>query len=223
MKSIGDGAFIFCISLTSVTISNSLTSIGNYVFCDCISLTSITIPNSVTSIGKSSFDGCSGLTSITIPNSVTSIENLAFEGCIGLTSVISLIEEPFKIYGKSTDDRTFPIDVFNNVTLYVPVGTTDKYKSIDGWKDFAHIAEGTGGVDGVSSLKSDGMQIQICGNTLSIQGAIDGTPISIFAANGIQAGSAIIQNGQATISTNLQPSTPAIVKIGEKSFKVMVK
>ena len=79
--------FSLCISLTSVTISNSLTSIGEGAFSNCSSLTSVTIPNSVKSIGKSAFSNCSSLTSVTIPNSVTSIGYNAFDGCSGLTSV----------------------------------------------------------------------------------------------------------------------------------------
>ena len=90
------------------------------------------------------FYDCSGLTSVTIGNSVTSIGSNAFNGCSGLTSVITLIEKPFKISGKSSSYRTFHLDVFNNVTLYVPVGTIDKYKSTEGWKDFLFIEEGTG-------------------------------------------------------------------------------
>jgi len=80
-------AFSSCISLTSVTIGNSVTSIGTSVFHGCRRLTSVTIPNSLTSIGGGAFSGCSGLTSVTIPNSVTSIGGSAFYGCSGLTSV----------------------------------------------------------------------------------------------------------------------------------------
>ena len=84
---IPNGAFSDCMGLTSVTISNSVTSIGNHAFYNCSGLTSVTIPNSVTSIGDHAFYGCSGLTSVTIPNMVTSIGDYAFYGCGGLTTV----------------------------------------------------------------------------------------------------------------------------------------
>ena len=87
ITSIGDGAFFNCISLTSVTIPDSVTSIGECAFCQCSSLTSVTIPDSVTEIGIYAFDGCSSLTSITIPDSVISIGAHAFWNCISLTCV----------------------------------------------------------------------------------------------------------------------------------------
>ncbi len=87
VTSIGDGAFLDCSGLTSVTIPNSVTSIGNWAFSDCSGLTSVSIGNSVTSIGNSVFSNCSSLTSVSIGNSVTSIGNWAFSDCSGLTSV----------------------------------------------------------------------------------------------------------------------------------------
>ena len=86
-KAIGKRAFSGCTGLTSITISDSVTSVGEYAFKDCKGLTSIAIPNSVTSIGDGAFSGCTGLTSIAIPNSVTSIGGDAFSGCTGLTSI----------------------------------------------------------------------------------------------------------------------------------------
>ena len=84
---IGNGAFLYCEGLTSVTIPDSVTSIESAAFYGCSGLTSVTIPDSVTSIGDWAFSGCSGLTSVTIPDSVTSIGESAFSGCSGLTSV----------------------------------------------------------------------------------------------------------------------------------------
>jgi hypothetical protein len=84
---IGNYAFNFCTSLTSITIPSSVTSIGNYAFSDCTSLKSITIPNSVTSIGSHAFSNCKSLTSITIPDSVTSIDDSAFYYCKSLKSI----------------------------------------------------------------------------------------------------------------------------------------
>ena len=84
---IGDDAFSYCSSLTSVTIPNSVTSIGSSAFYYCKGLTSVTIPNRVTSIEVGTFAHCSSLTSVTIPNSVTSIEVGTFAHCSSLTSV----------------------------------------------------------------------------------------------------------------------------------------
>ena len=71
VTSIGDSAFSYCWSLTSVTISSGVTSIGGYVFLDCSKLTSVTIPSSVTSIGDSAFYNCSGLTSVVVEGRTT--------------------------------------------------------------------------------------------------------------------------------------------------------
>jgi len=87
VTSIGDRAFDWCSSLTSVTIPDSVISVGESAFEDCDSLTSVTIPDSVINIGNSAFQRCYSLTSVTIGKSVTSIGDEAFYECSSLTSV----------------------------------------------------------------------------------------------------------------------------------------
>ena len=64
ITSIGDSAFYYCTSLTSVVIGDSVTSIDDYAFYYCYSLRSVTIGNSVESIGEWAFYSCDSLTSI---------------------------------------------------------------------------------------------------------------------------------------------------------------
>jgi len=155
---LGGYAFSSCWALSSVTISNGVTEIYPYTFENCTSLTSVSIPNSVTSIGESAFTGCYNLTSVTIPYGVTSIGDYAFSVCgswsfvsipssvtsIGtqafdgtdIAKVYSLIDTPFKM-----GSATFNKNTRYNATLYVPTGTTDKYKAKTGWKTFKFIEE----------------------------------------------------------------------------------
>ncbi|MBR1915267.1 MAG: leucine-rich repeat domain-containing protein [Alphaproteobacteria bacterium] len=86
ITSIGPQSFRNATNLTSITIPDSVTSIGTSAFFGASSLTSITIPNSVTSIGSAAFRRTS-LTSINIPDSVTSIGHLAFANITSLTSI----------------------------------------------------------------------------------------------------------------------------------------
>ena len=67
------------------------------------------------------------------------------------------------------------------------------------------------------------MLIQSYGGIVTVQGAADGTPVSIYTTAGTQAGSAVSQHSMARINTNMQPGTIAIIKIGDKSVKTVVK
>ena len=138
-----------------------------------------------------------------------------------LTNVISLIENPFAILGKSSNLWTFSPDTFNNATLYVPKGTIEKYKATEGWKDFLHIEEGI--PSSVSSVRANAVLIQSNGNVLNVQGAEEGTDIQVYDMAGRTVGSARATAGSTAISTTLSSGEVGIVKIGDKAVKVVLR
>ncbi len=58
---------------------------------------------------------------------------------------------------------------------------------------------------------------------ITVEGVDDKTNVSIYSTDGKQLGSAISKNNVATIATSIQSGSIAIVKVGEKAIKVIMK
>ena len=144
MTSIGEWAFSYCTSLTSVTIPNSVTSIGNSAFQECTGLTSVTIGNSVTRIGSCAFWECTGLTSVTIGSGIKTIYSEAFANCESLFDVYCYAESV-----PGTNDNAFNGSYIKYATLHVPDASVNAYKQAVPWKNFKSIVgiEGGGSPD----------------------------------------------------------------------------
>ena len=162
VTTIGEYAFNWCDSLTSVTIPDSVTTIGGFVFNCCSSLTSVTIGNSVTTIGEWAFVACYSLTSITIPDSVTTIGDGAFADCSSL--------QEFKGKFASEDSRCLIVDGILN--SFAPAGLTeytiyDSVTSIGDWA-FAYCGSLTSVTipDSVTSIGS--FAFYICSSLTSV-------------------------------------------------------
>ena len=89
------------------------------------------------------------------------------------------------------------------------------------WIDVEPKTEGI--TSGVANVPANALLIRNEAGVFTIEGADDDTQVSVYTVNGTQAGSAVSKNGQATVATNLQAGSVAIVKIGEKSVKVVLK
>ena len=96
----------------------------------------------LTTIEESAFEDCNNLSSISIPSNVTSIGDRAFFDCSKLKSVVSYIMEPFNIMPNVFRKMEYiPLSggtweeeyVSSSATLYVPVGTLEKYKALSGF------------------------------------------------------------------------------------------
>ena len=134
MTSIGDDAFMDCINLASVHISDiaawcKITFVGDesnplfyahHLYKDGKEITNLEIPEGVTVINKCAFNGCTGLTSVTIPEGVTSIGEDAFADCSALTTVtlpkgVNEMPDAF-------------LDCTGITTINIPAKKTDYYK-----------------------------------------------------------------------------------------------
>ncbi len=84
---IGDNAFEECLTITAVTIPDTVTYIGYNAFFGCKSIGELVIGNSVDIIEAYAFGSCSGIKSVIIPDSVSYMGEGSFSGCSRMTSI----------------------------------------------------------------------------------------------------------------------------------------
>ena len=89
------------------------------------------------------------------------------------------------------------------------------------WIDQEPETEGL--INDVAEVRALPVLIQSEGGVISVNGVNSGTEVRVYSVNGIMAGSAAATDNSAQINTNLLPGSIAIVKIGEKSVKIVMK
>ena len=87
ITTIGDDAFSYNTSLTSIEIPDTVTYIGDYCFSGCNRLQKIKLSKKIQTINQRLLQGCSSLTEIEIPEGVKSIGYAAFISCNKLTTI----------------------------------------------------------------------------------------------------------------------------------------
>ena len=118
--------------LSSVIISEGVTSIGSYAFRNR-PLTSVSIPNTVTDIGEYAFAWCQSLTSITIPHSVRTIGKAAFDQCTKLKEVhIDNLNSWLEIYfGGGANPLRYAHNMYLNDQLLTDLVIPNTVKTIN--------------------------------------------------------------------------------------------
>ena len=89
------------------------------------------------------------------------------------------------------------------------------------WIDVEPKSEGLS--EGMTQVSARAVMIKAEGGQLTVEGAEDNTNISVYAIDGIQVGTTNSRNGIALINTAIPKDSVAIVKIGNKTVKILMK
>ena len=223
VTSIATNAFLSRLTLTSVTIPDSVTNIETFAFDQCSGMTNITFGSGLTTIGLGAFIQCLGLTSIAIPDNVTTIGNQAFGNCQSLTNVtfgsgVTIIGSLAFSHCSGLASITIPNNVTNigtyafqnctgltNITFGSGVTTVGQY-ALDGC---GHLASATIGIPTIgSSLFSYGTMIHGFTNLASITMLDSVTNIGSYAFQNCTGLTNItIPQSVTSIGTGVFPTT----------------
>lgn len=137
VERVGSKAFLYCLKLETLSLSESLDTISDFAFRQNQRIKEVIIPNSVTHIGVGSFFNCLSLQTLTIGKNVKTLADEAFTGIRSISILNSLAATPPRILGVSTFSHINK----NTCQLNVPVGSKAAYQAADVWKDFSLISE----------------------------------------------------------------------------------
>ena len=178
----------------------------------------MTIPNSVKTIGQEAFFDCRNMTSVTIGNGVTVINEKAFAYCTSLKHVYCYAESV-----PSTQTNAFSGSDTQYATLHVPASALEDYSNTVPWSGFGTKVPLNIVPTGLTELASVPVQVKSRGGVITVEGLDNNTPVTVYTAGGALVGTAIAVNHTATIPTRLMPGTVAIVKMGGKKVKMVVR
>ena len=146
-----------CSDLEEVAIPKFVTKIDRNAFQWCYKLKTELPPNLIW-IGCDAFSYCA-LDSIVFPSSVKYIEGGAFEDLTSLQKIYSLSSTPPVCtehpMGINPGEGPFHSFTPNDIPVYVPIGSGEKYRQAFGWSYFTNIIETDKFPSGVKTPQAD--------------------------------------------------------------------
>ena len=113
-----------------------------------------------------------------------------------------------------------------NISVYATKANYENSDTIQAtlcWIEQQPQTEGITDEDAITEVQAVPVLIQTQGNTITVEGAEAGTEIILYGMNGVQLDSVIATTGVASLNASRLSGSVAIVKIGNKTVKVLVK
>lgn len=115
---------------------------------------------------------------------------------------------------------TYHISVF---AIKAEYENSDTIQATLCWIEQQPRTEGITDEDAVTEVPAVPVLIQTHGNSITVQGAKEGTEILLYSVNGMQLDSVIASKEAAFLNASRLSGSVAIVKIGDKAVKVKIK
>ena len=118
------------------------------------------------------------------------------------------------------------LSVTYNISVYATKADYENSDTIQAtlcWIEQQPQTEGITDEDAIAEVQAVPVLIQTQGNTITVEGAEAGTEIILYGTNGVQLDSVIATTGVASLNASRLSDSVAIVKIGDKTVKVLVK
>lgn len=131
------------IGCQNTIIPQTVESIGEHAFWTSnANMLHLNIPDAVTTIEKEAFRNLYKLQSITFGKGMKKAGNHLLIWCYDLQTITVLSDTPFDIEDDTFDnDYSSGTRIYDEITLYVPVGSKINYMTSNGWTRFKHIVE----------------------------------------------------------------------------------
>ena len=116
------------------------------------------------------------------------------------------------------------LKVTYNISVYATKPGYDNSETVTAtlcWIDQLPTTEGI--TNEISQIPAKAVLIQSQGGMLTIQGVDDGSSIAVYTISGQMVGSTKANGNQASLATNIKKGEVAIIKIGEKTVKVVMQ
>ena len=140
----------------------------------------------------------------------------------GAEFVSKITDADIKDYFTSSISLT----VTYNISVYATKADYENSDTIQAtlcWIEQQPQTEGITDEDAIAEVQAVPVLIQTQGNTITVQGAEAGTEIILYGTNGVQLDSVIATTGVASLNASGLSGSVAIVKIGNKTVKVLIK
>ena len=131
---------ITSVDMTAIPELATVTKIGNKAFYGCEDLSSIKLTEKITTIGHSAFEE-SGIEEIRLPKNVTSLGRYVFESTNIKNIYIEATTPPILYNGRYDNNPSLGKIDFQLKNVYVPASSLNAYKNNAQWKSITDIIE----------------------------------------------------------------------------------